>query len=246
MRDPAQTDDAGGRSESTRAGALSPDEQKRAAGTAAADLVQSGMRVGFGTGSTAVHFTLGVARRIREGTLDSVYAVPTSRTTAELLLENGIAPEDLDGGLDLAVDGADEVGPGKALIKGGGGALIREKIVAAAADRFVVIVDSSKVVERLGEGFDLPVEVARFGTGVTLQILQSFGDARLRGDSRPYVTDNGNYIVDIATGGIDDPLGLDAALNRIPSVFGTGLFVGMVDDLIVGTPRGPRHESAAR
>ena len=217
------------------------DDQKRSAGEAAATLVEDGMRVGFGTGSTARHFTLAVARRLHSGDLGAIVSVPTSRSTAELLLESGIETADLDGPLDLAVDGADEVGPDRTLIKGGGGALVREKIVAAAAARFVVVVDAAKVVDRLGVGFALPVEVARFGIGVTTRALERFGRAEVRGGDRPFVTDNGNHIVDIHTGGIEDPVGLDGALNRLPGVFGTGLFVGMVDDLIVGGPEGIQH-----
>ncbi len=214
------------------------DAQKRRAGEAAAELVENGMRLGLGTGSTARYFTEAVARRLLRGQLDGVVGVPTSRATAELALELGIPLVDLDAPLDLAVDGADEIGPRLGLIKGGGGALLREKIVAAAAERFVVIADSSKLVEHLGETFALPVEIARFGHLVTLSALQRAGEAWLRGGERPFVTDNGNYIVDVATGPISDAEGLSAALALTPGVVETGLFVGLADLAIIGTDTG--------
>lgn len=214
------------------------DAQKRRAGEAAAELVEDGMRLGLGTGSTARYFIEAVARRLLRGELEGVVGVPTSRATAELALELGIPLVDLDAPLDLAVDGADEVGPGLGLIKGGGGALLREKIVAAAAAQFVVVADSSKLVGHLGETFALPVEVARFGHLVTLAALQRAGDAWLRGGDRPFVTDNGNYIVDVATGPIHDAEAMAASLALTPGVVETGLFVGLADRALIGTDSG--------
>ena len=208
--------------------------QKRRAGERAALLVESGMRVGFGTGSTTRFFTEKVGELLGRGSLTGVFAVPTSRATAELVLDLGIPVVDLEGPLDLAVDGADEVAPDLSLIKGGGGALLREKIVAAAADQFVVIAHEGKDVSALGTTFKLPVEIARFGANVTLTRLTEFGEAMLRGEQRPYVTDNGNYIVDIDTGPIGAPAELDVALSVLPGVVATGLFVGMADSVIFG------------
>ena len=214
------------------------EEHKRVAGWAAADLVESGMRVGFGTGSTAAHFTQRVGDRMAARDLVDIQGVPTSRATAEQMLDLQIPVVDLDGRLDLAVDGADEIAPGLELIKGGGGALLREKIVAAAATRFVVVAHALKVVAKLGETFRLPVEVARFGAVVTAERLQRFGTAEMRGGTQPFVTDNGNFIVDIDIGQVGDGAALDAALCAVPGVVETGLFVGMADMALIGSAAG--------
>jgi ribose 5-phosphate isomerase A len=234
---------------------LSPaDRAKRAAAARALHLVEDGMRLGLGTGSTAAWFVDLLAAHLAE-TGKTVTCVPTSSTTRAQAERLGILLTRLDeaagdaGALDLAVDGADEVeatGGRLALIKGGGGALLQEKIVAAASRRFVVVADASKRVATLG-AFDLPVEVVRFGWRTTaghiaraLEGQEVGGRAwRLRGrDGAPFLTDEGHHIIDLALGRIGDPAGLDRALRAIPGVVETGLFVGMAAQAILGHPDG--------
>jgi len=217
------------------------DELKKAAAEKALELVRDGMLVGLGSGSTARYFTEGVGRLVADGM--KVRGVPTSRETAELAAENGIPIiTELVGAIDLAVDGADEVDPGLNLVKGRGGALFREKIVAAASMRFVIVVDESKVVERLGVGV-LPVEVLPFLWRTTADRLIAL-EASLTvrgGEEAPYVTDNGNLILDLTfADGIADPAALATSLKVITGVVEHGLFVGMTDTCIVAGPDGPR------
>lgn len=207
--------------------------QKRRAGEAAAKLVTTGMRVGLGSGSTTHYFIEELGRMVADGRLEGITAVATSRATFAHAMGLGIPMVELEGSIDLAVDGADEVASDLSLIKGKGGALLREKIVACAARRFVVVADVGKSVVRLGAGADLPVEIATFGWAVTLERLGDFGRVVLRGGDLPYVTDNGNYIVDITTGVIGDPAALDAGLFEIPGVMATGLFVGIADLVVI-------------
>ena len=223
------------------------DPKTRAAEAALAE-VEDGMTVGLGTGSTAARFieALGAAR------LD-VRGVPTSDATAALAREHGIelAVPDEATRIDLAVDGADEADASGSLIKGGGAALLREKIVAAAAERFVVIADASKRVGQLG-AFPLPVEVERFAWGLTVgavrRALAERGyDAsrlRLRPEGSGFaLTDGGNYVLDCPLGRIEDAGTLDAALTMIPGVVTTGLFIGMADTIYYGTETGvERHD----
>jgi ribose 5-phosphate isomerase A len=209
------------------------EEAKRAAGEAAAELVEDGMTLGLGTGSTARWFIAAVGRRVREGM--RLRGVPTSRASEALAGENGIPVAELDeGGVDLAVDGADAVDDRLCLIKGAGAALLREKIVATSARRFVVVVDESKLRDPLGGA--LPVEVAVFGHRATLARLRSFGAEfalRLDPAGRPVVTDNGNLIADGDLLRIDDPGGLGAELDAVPGVMGHGLFCGLTDLVLV-------------
>jgi len=199
------------------------------------------MLIGLGSGSTVRHFTEGVGRLVAGGM--RILAVPTSRATSELAAELGIPiVTELVGGIDLAVDGADEVDPDLNLIKGRGGALFREKLVAAAAKRFVVVVDESKVVERLGVGV-LPVEVLPFLWRTTAGRLAALGASlSLRGGEEvPYVTDNGNVILDLEVdGGIIDLAALGTELKKTLGVVEHGLFLGMADTCIVAGPDGPR------
>ena len=223
------------------------DRAKRAAGRRGAMLVEDGMRVGLGTGSTARWLVEALGERVREEGL-SIRAVPTSTATARLAEAQGIALADLNelGGLDIAVDGADELDGRLSLVKGGGGALLREKIVAAAADRMVVIADAAKRVASLG-AFPLPVEVVPFGWHAARdQIEDILGGSdvlgigislRMDGDA-PYRTDEGNHILDLALRCIAHPDRLDVALNRIPGVVENGLFVGLADQAILGFPDG--------
>ncbi len=238
---------------------LSPaDRAKRAAAARALDLVEDGMRLGLGTGSTARWFVDLLARHLSESG-KKIVAVPTSAATRAQAERLGIplVPLDKAGGLDLAIDGADEIeerGGRLALIKGGGGALLQEKIVAAASRRFVVIADASKQVERLG-AFELPVEVVRFGWRMTaghIARLLEDQDVASRGwrlrerDGAPFVTDEGHHILDLALGRIADPLALDRALDGIPGVVETGLFVGMAAQAILGLPDGTIRIMQAR
>lgn len=219
----------------------STDEFKRAAAEKAVELVQDGMLVGLGTGSTARYFTEGVARLVADGM--TVRGVPTSRATAELAASLGIPiVTELIGQIDLAVDGADEVDPALNLIKGAGGAMTREKLVAASSKRFVVVVDESKLVKRLGVGV-LPVEVLPFLWRSTAERLLAIGVSLVvrGGEDAPYVTDNGNLVLDLTfEGGISNAAAFDGELKRITGVVEHGLFVGMTDTVIVAGAEGPR------
>jgi ribose 5-phosphate isomerase A len=221
---------------------MSADEQKRAAGEAAAALVSSGMTVGLGTGSTAAFFV----RALAAHELD-IRGVATSRATAELAASLGITVVDIDAisAIDLTVDGADEIGPGLSLIKGGGAALLREKLVWEASRRCVVIADAGKRVARLG-AFPLPIEVVPFGHKTTaLRLCDAFAECdlgvapRLRvKDGAPVVTDNGNLIYDAACGAIPDPSRLADALKSVTGVVDHGLFLDLADEALVGLEGG--------
>lgn len=212
---------------------------KRLAGERAGDLVEDGMALGLGTGSTVYWTIERLGARVRGGL--RVRGVPTSRRTEEQARRLGIPLVELDeaGELDLAIDGADEVGPGLALIKGGGGALLREKLVAAAARRFVVVADESKLVERLGR-FPLPVEVVPFGWETTARRVAATGcrPALRRAGAEPYRTDNGNYVLDCAYGAIAEPARLADELKLLPGVVEHGLFVGMAEAVVLGRADG--------
>jgi len=220
---------------------LLTDEYKRAAAEKALELVQDGMLLGLGSGTTARYFTEGVGRLVASGM--RVRGVPTSRETAELAAENSIPiVTELVGAIDLAVDGADEVDPALNLIKGRGGALFREKLVATAARRFVVVVDESKLVKQLGVGV-LPVEVLPFLWRTTAERLTTLGlSLTVRGGEEvPYITDNGNLILDVTVeGGIKNPTELGSALKQVTGVVEHGLFVGMTDTCIVAGDDGPK------
>jgi ribose 5-phosphate isomerase A len=217
------------------------DELKKAAAEKALELVQDGMLLGLGSGSTAKYFTEGVGRLVARGM--KLRCVPTSRETAELAAELGIQiVTEFIGQIDLAVDGADEVDPALNLIKGRGGALSREKLVASAVKRFIVIVDESKMVKQLGVG-TLPVEVLPFLWRTTADRLIALGSSLTvrGGEEIPYVTDNGNLILDLVVeGGIKDPAGFGEAIKKTTGVVEHGLFIGMTDTLIVAGPDGPR------
>lgn len=214
------------------------DAGKRAAGEAAAELVEDGMRLGLGTGSTVAYFLDAVAAR----GLD-VAGVPTSEATAARCRELGIGLLDIAEvtRLDLCVDGADELDAALQLTKGGGGALLREKVVATLSDRFVVIATVDKLVDRLGDTFALPIEVVPFAVGPVTRSLGELGfDARVRnsGDA-DYRTDNGNAIIDARrAGGVDDPAVVDVTIGRLPGVVETGLFIDLADLALLGDDRG--------
>ena len=193
------------------------------------------MTVGLGTGSTAAHAIRLIGARVRGGL--ALRGVPTSEQSAALARAEGIPLVDLNEveRVHLAIDGADEVDGGKRCIKGGGGALLREKIVACAADRLVVIVDSGKTVERLG-AFPLPVEAIPFAREQVRRRIVALGaSAELRADDAgPFVTDEGNHIMDCRFGRIADASGLAVQLSAIPGIVEHGLFIGLADDVIVG------------
>ncbi|MCB5176218.1 ribose-5-phosphate isomerase RpiA [Microvirga sp. SM9] len=222
------------------------DDLKRAAGERAAALVTDGMRVGLGTGSTAKHFVAALGQRVRDGL--AVVGVPTSEATREQAQREGIPLTTLDETpeLDLTVDGADEIDEELRLIKGGGGAHLREKIVASASRRMIVIADSSKRVVTLGR-FPLPIEVVPFGLKVTetairklLDSLDMSGELRLRNaaNGTPYVTDGGHFILDAHLGRIEKPNVLASTLNNIPGVVEHGLFLGLATGAILATGEG--------
>ena len=225
---------------------MSPDAQKRAAGEAAALRILDGMTVGLGTGSTAAFFIAALGVRVRQESL-SIRAVATSRASERLAAEAGITLLDLNdaGRVDLTVDGADEVGPGLALIKGGGAALTREKLVWEASERCLAIADASKHVAQLG-AFSLPVEVVAFGHATTARRLRAAAShagapaeplLRLR-DGAPLVTDNGGLIYDLPCGRIPDPIALAQALKGLTGVVEHGLFPGLADEALIGTEHG--------
>ena len=217
------------------------EQLKKAAAEKALELVRDGMLLGLGSGSTVRYFTEGVGRMVAGGL--RVRGVPTSRATAELAAELGIpVVEDLIGQIDLAVDGADEVDPRLDLIKGRGGAHLREKLVASAAKRFVIVVDESKVVDRLGVGV-LPVEVSAFLWRLTAERLARLctGLKVRGGEEQPFITDNGNLILDLSfADGIDNPEALGSEIKGTVGVMDHGLFVGMADTCIVAGSAGPR------
>jgi ribose 5-phosphate isomerase A len=227
---------------------LSPAERgKRAAAARALEFVEDGMTLGLGTGSTAKWFVDLLAERMRAEGL-RITGVPTSSGTETQARALGIPLTTLDqaGWLDLTIDGADEFDADLNLIKGGGGALLQEKIVASASDRMVVITDPSKEVAALG-AFPLPVEVVRFGYATTMRLIAQLlerHDIAGRGmhlrnsEDGPYITDEGHYIVDLELGRIGDPAGLNVELNTVPGVVETGLFCGIASVVVVGESDG--------
>jgi ribose 5-phosphate isomerase A len=229
------------------------DSQKRAAAARALEFVEPGMRLGLGTGSTARHFVELLAERVRAGL--RIVAVPTSETTRRDAERLGVPLTTLDetSALDLTVDGADEIARDLSLIKGGGGALLREKIVGSASARMIAIADGSKWVAVLGR-FPLPIEVVPFGLAATRAAIEAAavashcpGPALLRQtkDGRPFVTDCGHWILDAALGRIPDPGALADRLARIPGVVEHGLFLGLAQTAILANADGVRVVQSA-
>jgi ribose 5-phosphate isomerase A len=219
---------------------MTQDEAKALVGRRAAELVQDGMAVGLGTGTTSVMFIKALGERVKAGL--KIRCVASSDASHNLGLSLGMDVVTLSElpQLDLYIDGADEVGPGLALIKGGGGALLREKIVASAAEEFVVVVDSSKVVPMLGR-FPLPVEVVKMALPLVARKLDELGlrpNLRHHPDGSVYRTDEDNFILDCATGGIPEPEETAAEIRGIVGVVEHGLFLGMASIVLVAGDEG--------
>jgi ribose 5-phosphate isomerase A len=219
------------------------DTFKQQAAEQALQYIQSGMALGLGSGTTANRLLRPLAERLRDGRLRDIVGVPTSERTAAQCRELGIPLTTLDQQprLDLAIDGADEIDPALNLIKGLGGALLREKIVEASASRLVVIADDSKLVAQLGTQAPLPVEIIFFGLPLATRRLTELGcrpELRRGSDGQPFCTDEGNVILDCHFAGIADAGALNAAINAIPSVVEHGLFIGMASVALVAGPRG--------
>lgn len=217
------------------------DHLKKAAALKAVEFVRNGMVVGLGTGSTAKHLLVALGEQVRAGM--KLRGVPTSQETAALAKQAGIPLIDTENRweIDVAIDGADQVDPDFNLIKGGGGALLKEKIVAASAKQFIVMVDHTKQVSMLGGAFPLPIEVIPFGWGSTAREIEALTKSRVvlrERNGAPFTTEAGNLIVDVHIDRISQPGELETALNLIPGVVETGLFVGRTNVLIVGTPQG--------
>jgi ribose 5-phosphate isomerase A len=232
-----------------------PQDLKRAAAARAIEFVQPGMRLGLGTGTTARHFVELLGKRVRDG-LAITAAVPTSLATLTLAAKAGLPLSTLDETpeLDLTVDGADEIGPDLTLIKGGGGALLWEKMVAAASTRMIVIADDSKWVPVLGR-FPLPIDVVPFGVAATRRAVEAAAAAcgcpgpavqRLTTEGQPFVTDGGHHVLDASLGRIADPKALASRLAEIPGVAEHGLFIGLASVAILAGPDGVRVVTAPR
>ena len=222
---------------------------KELAARAAIKYVKDGHVVGLGTGSTARYVVLALGELVKAGL--KIKGVPTSRETAELARQQGIPLIDQNNAwiIDVAIDGADQVDPGFNLIKGGGGALLKEKIVAASAKQFIVLVDQTKRVPVLGGSFPLPIEVIPFGWGSTARAINALTKSPVvlrERDGLPFKTEAGHVILDVHLPRIDNPRELEIALNLIPGVVETGLFIGRTDLLIVGTANGVESYWATR
>jgi ribose 5-phosphate isomerase A len=213
---------------------MSLENLKAEAAKRAVEFVKSGMRVGLGTGSTAKYAILEIARKLESGELSSIIAVATSVASENLARENGITIEDFDAQmLDIAIDGADEIAPNLDLIKGAGGALLREKLVELQAKEFIVIADHTKIVNHLGEKVSVPIEIVKFGFESTIQRLKNYGEPILRRKTGEiFITDNGNYIADLKFSN-DDAAKLSLELKQVFGVVETGFFIGMATRVIV-------------
>lgn len=219
------------------------DERKRSAAARAVELVLPGMAIGLGTGSTAAHATRLLGERLRSGALRDVVGVPTSDATARIARESGVPLVTLEERpfLDLTIDGADEVDPALDLIKGLGGALLREKIVALSSREVVIVIDSTKQVKRLGERAPVPVEVVRFGWSRARAHLESLGARvvpRALPDGELFVTDEGHYVLDAFFGPIDDPRSLAGKIRSFTGVVEHGLFLGIASRVVVASKDG--------
>lgn len=213
---------------------------KQEVGRAAAVRVQSGSIVGLGTGSTTAYTIQFLGDRLKSGEIKDIVGIPTSFQAEVLAKQYGIPLTTLDAvdRIDIAIDGADEVDPQKNLIKGGGAAHTREKIVDYLAEQFIVVVDSSKMVDKLGSSFPVPVEVIPMAIAPVMRAIEKLGGKpELRMGVRkagPVITDQGNMVIDVKFDAIDDPAGLEKTLNNIPGVLENGIFVGVTDLVLIG------------
>src|SRR4028119_2319090 len=213
---------------------------KQEVGKAAAALVQSDTIVGLGTGSTTAYAIEYLGNRLKSGEIQNILGIPTSFQAEVLAKQYGIPLTTLDAvdHIDIAIDGADEVDPHKNLIKGGGAAHTREKIVDYLAEQFIVVVDSSKIVDRLGSSFPVPVEVIPMALSPVMRAIEKLGGKpELRMGIRkagPVITDQGNMVIDVKFDSIDDPTDLEKTLNNIPGVLENGIFVGVTDLVLIG------------
>ncbi len=219
------------------------EEMKKWSGIRAAEQVEDGMVLGLGTGSTVKYAIIEIGRRCREG--DDILGIPTSESTRLLAEKVGIPLTRLEEhpSIDLVIDGADEVTPDFQLIKGLGGALTREKIIAYASSSMTVVVDETKLVEKLGERSPLPVEVVAEYECYLKELLEekTGGKGKIRKENgKTFFTDNGNPIIDMTFQTIHDPIYLERVLNMIPGVLENGLFLNMADRVVIGTPDGTR------
>lgn len=223
------------------------EDLKKNAAHAACEAVRSGMVLGLGTGSTTHHALVRLGELLREGRLNDIVGIPSSLATEKTARSLGIPLGDLEAHpvIDLTIDGADEVDPELNLIKGGGGALLREKVIAQASRRNLIVVDVSKLSPRLGTRWALPVEVVPFACAAETRFLASLGaDVRLRvRDGRPLATDQGNWILDAAFGPIADPAALAGALDRRAGIVEHGLFLDLAHEVIVASADGIRRLS---
>ena len=221
------------------------DALKKLAGEKAVEYVESGMVVGLGYGSTAIHALRLIGEMIRRGELEGIRAIPTADLIAEEALRAGIPLTSLEEHprIDVTIYGADEVDPELNLIKGGGGALLREKIVAQASMLNIIVVDEHKLSPVLGTNFDLPVEIIPFGRRPLEEYLRSLGaepKVRTKTDGKPFVTDNGNYILDCHFGTIDDPYALSVELKNKAGTVEHGLFLDLASEVIIAAGDGIR------
>ena len=209
---------------------MNKEKEKENAALAAVAFIEDHMVVGLGTGSTAYYAITAIAERIKKGL--QIKAVPTSEQTATIALSLGIPLTDINAVdmIDVTIDGADEFTKEKYMIKGGGGALLREKIVAAKTKKEIIIADASKLVDHLGK-FKLPIEVIPFARGYVMEELRKL---QLKAEVRPFITDEGNNIIDVAFGKIEDPVALSAELNQITGVVTHGLFINLAFNILMG------------
>lgn len=222
------------------------DELKKAAGVKAVDFVHAGMLVGLGTGSTAEFAIEEISRRVRDGRLSDISCVPSSERTKSFAEAMGLDLVELNSArmIDITVDGADEIDSDFNLIKGGGGALLREKVLAQNSKRNIIVADESKLSRRLGECFPVPVEVLQFALEAERGYLESLGGEvhlRLACDGSPFLTDQGNLIVDWSFGEMDDPSFFADRLSARAGIVEHGLFIGTASDIIIGCLDGVRH-----
>lgn len=222
------------------------EELKKAAAVRAVGFVDAGMLVGLGTGSTAEFAIEELSKRIRDGRLSNISCVPSSGRTTDFAHSLGLHLVELDSArkIDVTIDGADEIDSDFNLIKGGGGALLREKILAQNSERNIIVADESKLSKRLGERFPVPVEVLEFALEVEKGYLESLGGEvrlRLARNGSPFLTDQGNFIVDWDFGEISNPSFFAERLSKRAGIVEHGLFVGTASDIIIGFAGGVEH-----